>query len=282
MAFRDFNGLRRWSLELFTRLGGNESKTLGAVEFGSGADTLFAPQPIGAGRPAMISALRSRLVADNGGTAYDSGFVKAAQDNPSATARIFLTDSPDDGAYNNAHRGGGRTYVVGLRFGPAGLADPAANRLFQIAGDTGGVYYPVPDPARLQPTFNTISAAMACLPPPRTWNGRTFVRAGQTSVRTTGVSRAARRLDLVLSWAQPNNRFVLASVQALGRRNRVIADLTGRGRPRKLRARRASASTFQTLTVSKPAGTRRLRFRIFSTRVFRREPAVAQLTQRQR
>ena len=84
----------------------------------------------------------------------------------------------------------------------------------------------------------------------------------------------------MLSWAQPNNRFVVSSVQALGRRNRVLADLTGRGRPRRLRVRRAGAATFQTLTLVKPAGTRRLRFRILSTRVFRREPAIAQLTQR--
>ena len=282
MAFRDFNELRRTSLELFTRLGGNEQKTLGAVEFGSGAETVFPPQPLATARSAMIAALRARINADNGGTNYDAGFVKGAQDNPSATARIFLTDSPNEGFYRNSHRGGGRTYVVGLRLGAPGLGDPNADRLLQIANETGGAYFPVGDPAKFQPTMNAISAAAACLPPPRTFTTRVIARTGQTSVRTTGVRASASRLDLVLSWAQPNNGFVFSSVQALGRRNRVIADLSGRGRPRKLRVRRATAATFQSLVVSKPRGTRRLRFRVAATKIFRREPAISQLTERRR
>ena len=282
MAFRDFNELRRTSLELFTRLGGNEQKTLGAVEFGSGADTVFPPQPIATGRGGMVSALRARINADNGGTNYDAGFVKGFQDNPSATARIFLSDGANDGVYRNSHRRGARTYVVGLRLGAPGLSDPTANRLLQIANETGGVYFPVADPAWLQPTFNAISAAAACLPPPRTFTSRVFQRAGQTSARSAGVSATAGKLDLVLSWGQPNNGFLFSRVQALGRRNRVIADLTGRGRPRKLRFRRASGATFQSLIVSKPRGTRRIRFRVVATKIFNREPAISQLTQRPR
>jgi len=96
------------------------------------------------------------------------------------------------------------------------------------------------------------------------------------------VRASARKLDLVLSWAQPGNRFAVGSVQALGRRNRVIASLSGSGRPRKLRVRRATGATFQSLVVSRPRGARRLRFRIAATRVFSREPVVAQLTQRTR
>ncbi len=282
MAFRDFGELRRTSLELFTRLGGNERKTLGAVEFGSGADTLFAPQPIATGRRAMVSALRARINADNGGTNYDAGFLKASQDNPSATARVFLTDSAHDGLYRNAHRGGGRTYVVGLRLGAPDTGDPTAGRLLQIATETGGTYFPASDPAALQPIFNAVSAAAACLPPPRSFTTRLFTRAGQASARSARVSGSTRRVDLVLSWAQPNNGLVFSSVQALGRARRVIADLGGGVRQRKLRVRRATGPTFQVLTVAKPRGTRRIRFRIAATRVFRREPAVAQLSERVR
>ena len=282
MAFRDFHGLRRTGLELFTRLGVNERKTLGAVEFGSFAETLFSPQPIATGRGAMLAALRSRLNADNGGTNYDAGFAKGFADNPSAAARIFLTDGANDGIYRNAHRGGGRTYVLGLRLGAPSLADPAAARLQQIASETGGVYVPVPDPPGLQPAINAIGAAAACLPAPRTLGARVFSRAGQTSTRSAGVAASARKLDLVLSWAQPSSGFVFSSVQALGRRNRLIADLSGRGRPRKLRVRRATGATFQALVVDKPRGTRRIRVRVAATRVFRREPAVTQLTQRAR
>ena len=282
MAFRDFHGLRRTGLELFTRLGGNERKTLGAVEFGSFAETLFAPQQIATGRGAMVAALRSRLNADNGGTNYDGGFAKAFGDNPSAAARIFLTDSPNDGVYRNAHRGGGRTYVLGLRLGAPSLADPSAARLQQIASETGGIYFPLRDPAELQPAINAISAAAACLPAPHTLGAKVFSRAAQTSTRSARVGASARKLDLVLSWAQPNNGFVVSSAQALGRRNRVIADLSGRGRPRKLRVRRATGATFHSLVVNKPRGTRRIRVRVAATRVFRREPAVVQLSQRVR
>ena len=280
MAFRDFHELRRTSLELFSSLGVNQPKTLGAVEFGSGADTVFAPAPIAAGRRTMISALRSRIHADNGGTDYDAAFVKAAQDNPSATARIFLTDSPDEGGYRNAHRGGAKTYVVGVRLGAATITDPTASRLLQIATDTGGLYFAVLEPSILQPIFNAISAEAACLPLPRSLMSRTFTRVGQTGSRTAAVSPLAKSLDLLLSWGQPSNGVVFSRVQALGRRGRVIADLTGRGRPRKLRVRRRPGPTFQTLTVSKPRGTRRIRITVAATRVFRREPAVVQLTQR--
>lgn len=277
MAFRDFHELRRTSFELFTRLAANEAKTLGAVEFGSAADTLFAPQPIGAGRPAMIGALRARINADNGGTNYDAGFLRASGDNPSAAARIFVADGANEGAYRNAHRGGARTYVIGLRIGPS---DASAGLLQQIAAETGGVYFPAVDPANLQPTLGSISAALSCLQPPRSYTSRPFTRTGQTSARTATVGAAARKLDLVLSWAQPNNGFGFLNIQALGRRNRVIADLSGRGRPRKLRVRRASGATFQSLTVSKPRGTRKLRYRVGAVKVFSAERAITQLTQR--
>ncbi len=280
MAFRDFNELRRTGLELFMRLGGNEQRTLGAVEFGSSAGTLFSPQPIGSGRGAMVSLLRARINADNGGTDYDSGFVKASQDNPSAAARIFVTDSALDGLYRNAHRGGGRTYVVGLGLGAPLPGDATAARLLQIANETGGIYYPSVAAAQLQPTFTAISAALGCQPAPRTFTARRFTRAGQTSARTTAVSASARKLDLVLSWAEPNNAFAFSSVQALGRGNRVLADLTGRGRPKRLRVRRAKDATFQSLAVDKPRGTRRVRFRIAAVKVFRGESAIPQLTQR--
>lgn len=279
MAFRDFHGLRRTGFELFTHIGANARKTLGAVEFGSRAETLFAPQPIVTGRTAMIQALRARIRADNGGTDYDEAFLKATADNPSAQARIFLTDSPHEGIYRESHRGGAPTYVVGLRIG---AADPSAGRLQQIAAESGGLYLPAATSADLQPALGSISTAIGCLPPPRTSTSGLFTRTGQRSTRTVALASTTSRIDLVLSWTRQNNGFGFVTVEALGRRNRVIADLSGRGRPAKLRVRRALGAGFQTLTVGRPRGARKLRYRIGALRFFARERAITQLIQRAR
>ena len=43
MSATDGNELRRTGLELFVNAGSNDNKTLGAVEFGSSANTVFGP-----------------------------------------------------------------------------------------------------------------------------------------------------------------------------------------------------------------------------------------------
>jgi len=279
MSGRDRNELRRTGLEIFIKAGSNEKKTLGAVEFGSDAATVFSPRVIGGGRSGMIAALRSNIDANNGGTDYDSGFIKAFQDNRTADARIFLTDGANNGDFNNTHRGGPRTYVVGLGIGAPGT-NPDANRLQQIANETGGFYLPGVDAGTLQPTFNAITAAVSCLKAPRAFSSRLFTKAGQTSGATQRIPGSTKRADLVLNWAQPTNAFAFSAVQALGRKNKVLADLKGKGRRNKLRIKKSSGETFRAITVKKPKGTRKLRFRLKATRVTIPEKTLTQVTQR--
>ena len=102
---------------------------LGAVEFGSAgyennppaADTVFSPQPVGSGASAMRTALDTKIHADNGATDYNGAFAQSDTDNPSADARIFLTDGGHDvDTYNEAHLVHNvRTYVIGF----GGIAD---------------------------------------------------------------------------------------------------------------------------------------------------------------
>src|SRR3712207_376928 len=90
MDFNDFERLRNQGMGLF--IDTNTSKTLGAVEFGSEANSIFTPRPI-AGNEAFMKGELDRLVrADNGGTNYNAGFNQANTENPGADGRIFLTD----------------------------------------------------------------------------------------------------------------------------------------------------------------------------------------------
>ena len=207
MAGTDRNELRRTGLEIFITNSANAKKTLGAVEFGSTANTVFAPGVVGSQRSSMVSKLRQLIDADNGGTDYNSGFLKAASDNPNAQARIFLTDGADNGGFTNTHRGGPRTYVVGLSIGAAGPGQDDANRLQLIADETGGRYFPNVTAAKLQTTFNTISSAVNCLQAPKSFTSKVFTSRGQSSTKTTSLASITKSADLVLNWAQPTNKF---------------------------------------------------------------------------
>lgn len=281
MAGTDANELRRSGLELFISSAGNAKKTLGAVEFGSApAATVFAPALIGPNVKPMIAALQAKIDSDNGGTDYDPAFQKAAADNPTAQARIFLTDGANNGDYFNSHAGGPKTYVVGLGIGPASPTDPDATRLQQIATDTGGQYFPSVDAAKLQPTFNQISSAVSCLRAPRSFTSRLFTKKSQSSTAAAGLATKTKKVELALNWAQPTNKFSLSSVQALGRKNKVLASLTGKGRPKKLSYKKTTGTTFQSLSVKKPKGTRKLRFKVKAGQVLSPERTISQLTQR--
>ena len=167
------------------------STQLGAVEFGSGIDvpgiltipaaaTVFAPGAVGANAASMRSALDAAIKADNGATDYNGAFAKSDADNPSADARVFLTDGGHDvGTYNEGHLVHKvPTYVIGFGSGIAPGADQA--RLKKIAKDTHGKYFPVADTSELQAAMNSIGAALTCQTPPRQFTD--LLKQGQSKV----------------------------------------------------------------------------------------------------
>jgi hypothetical protein len=280
----DPNALRSNGLKLFIDL--NAAKTLGAVEFGSPpADTLFKPFPISAAATQMKAVLDAKILADNGGTDYDSGFIQSFLDNQNANARIFLTDGANNGAFNNTHllaaagKAPAPIYVVGLGIGgPGSSAD--ADRLQAIATQTGGRYFPDVQLVTVQTVFNSITQLLDCRPLPKTFTSKVFLSKGQKQTKSLPVSSSAKKLGLVLNWGQPTNKFKFASIRAIGKHNRVIATLNGSGKPRKLKIKKTSGPTFTALNITKPSGTHKLKVTVQASKLSTGEITVTQLTVR--
>src|SRR5664280_507991 len=161
MSSTDPNRLRVQALDLLIETPGNEGITFGALEFGGAfspgeqaTDTVFPPEAIGPNAKTMQAALNEKIKADNGLTDYNAAFAKAKADDPGAKAWIFLTDGGHDiGEYENGHRGGPPTYVIGFS---SAISGPDGERLQLIANDTGGHYYPQTDSSNLQAVVNQV------------------------------------------------------------------------------------------------------------------------------
>lgn len=246
MAASDFARNRVAGLEILISKAGNQKKQLGAIEFGSGfgsmpaATQVFAPSLIGSSAAAMRAALRDKIKGDAGATDYNGAFALAQTENPSADARIFLTDGGHNaGDYLNGHAGGPKTYVVGLGFTTATPGDPDSTRLQQIASETGGAYFPNVTTDNVAATMNRVDAALGCQQISRTFTDK-FRKKGQKRRKSLRVGRRAKSLELVLTWSSPLNRFDLKSVALKSRR----------GKKRRLKIRRIRGETFLTVRIS--------------------------------
>lgn len=262
MSGTDPEQLRRRALELLITKPGGEGRTLGAVEFGSSASSLFAPGLISQAQAEMLGAL-SALQDDDGGTDYDAGFDASTAQQPGADARIFLTDGGhNEGAYLDSHAGGPRTYVIGLDIGASG--DEKSDRLARIAAETGGAYFPLAtspgDSAstqalRLQPVFNTIDALLACRSAPDQVR-RTLTRPAEIVTAGRGRFLDRQAMEVVVSWGTPGTDIDISAVTVRSAGGRVIADLNGATRKqpkrRKLVTNTVEGATFDTLTISRP------------------------------
>lgn len=253
MAITDGNRLRVQAMDLL--IGTLPASTqLGAVEFGSegfegqpAADTIFPPEAVGANGGSMQGLLKKLIQADNGSTDYNAAFAKADSDNPTSSARIFLTDGGHNvGAYNEAHLAHNvPTYVIGFGTG-LGLAEDQA-RLEKIAKDTGGQVFQLNDSALLQPVMNNVGAALTCQTPPREFNDS--LKQGQAKTHTLAVGASTKSLQIVVSWANPLDKFTLSNLKLL-QKGKVIAAAPRPKRPAKLKVKRTLSSTFVVLKVS--------------------------------
>ena len=187
----------------------NQEKTMGAVQFGSSASTLFGPSQIGPNLGAIRGSL-NLIQADDGGTDYNDGFSQGNSDNPNANARIFLSDGAPSGTPNaNLWRTPQiPTYVVGF-----GTVDPAI--LTQIAAETGGPPpFNVTNASQLRTVAMIINARINCQTDPA--QGRkVFKEKGQA--KGFGFRPDGPTAELVISWAG-NARFKLFDVEQ-GKRN---------------------------------------------------------------
>ena len=256
MAGTDPNNLRSEGLKLIMNTPGNEGKGLGAIEFGSSADQIFAPGAIGPNRTAFSQALDQKILADNGGTDYNAAFAFAKQASPNADARLFLTDGGHNaGEYQNGHRGGPPTYTVGL--GP--IVGDDATRLKTIASETGGFYRNAQDDSDLQAAMNDVNAAINCLSKP-TRVTDTFLKKGSKTHKLT-IKSGVRSVQFALSWVNPNDKFSIGHFR-LVRNHKVV----GIAKAKRLKVRKRRGKTFETLKIS---GLRkgRLSYRVSANRL---------------
>lgn len=278
MSFTDEHRLRVQAMDLLINALSTQTQ-LGAVEFGSelfekpAADTVFPPEPVGADAAAMKSSLDSLIQADNGATDYNAAFAKADADNPTSQARIFLTDGGHDvGTYNEAHLAHNvPTYVIGFSSGLAAPEDQA--RLAKIAGDTGGVFFPLPDASALQSTMNTIESNLACQTPPREFND--LLKEGQSKTHSIPVGASTKTLQIVLSWASSLDKFKLAGLRLVAK-GKVVA--AARPKVRKLHVTKQGGQTF---LVAKVSGLEKgtLRFSVKAAKIDSGESKVKLTTQ---
>jgi hypothetical protein len=198
MAFNDSDRNRAGLMQTLAFF--NPGKTMGAVEFGSDADNLFGPFTVGPNFAAIVGSL-NLIQADNGGTDYDVAFSLANSVNPSADARIFLSDGepnfdPNPSLWQNPKI---PAYVVGF-----GSADFTI--LNQIARETGG-----PTPAFSITSQNDIlnkamiiNARINCQTDPNILT-RAFTRPNQT--KAIGFKPDGPSAQVLISWSDVGDVF---------------------------------------------------------------------------
>jgi len=280
MAITDDNRLRVQAMNLLIDTLG-KSTQLGAVEFGSGlfetpgADTLFPPEPVGPNEIAMPAALDLKIQADNGATDYNAAFAQSDADNPSADARIFLTDGGHDiGTYDEAHLvHAAPTYVIG--FGGISLPEDQA-RLKKIAADTGGAYFPLVDSSQLQSVMNSVGAALTCQTPPRLFSDE--LGKGQSKLHSVAIGASTKSIQITLTWASPLDKFKVSGLRLTGPRGLIAVASRPKKKPAKLKVTRAVSTTFTVLKVSN-LRKGRLHFAVKATSIGSGTPKVTLTTQ---
>jgi hypothetical protein len=283
--------LRSSAMQLLITKPNGLLRTLGAVEFGTSAAQLFSPSLVAFSQKTMLAAL-SGLQADGvdgeDSTDYNAAFSLASNVQSDADARIFFTDGEhNEDIYMDGHRGGPRTYVVGLGIGPGGTGNEASDQLRRIAAETGGHYFPLlrydgesveAQTKRIQPVFNAIDALLQCRTVPDQFN-RTLSPQRRRSTVITSPFVGSDALEVVISWADPNARVRLGSATVTGRGGKVVASLSGRtprrskrGAKKKQRMRKVnklqvaevSGIAYTTVKVSRPPKGSRLNLTVKS------------------
>jgi hypothetical protein len=279
MSSTDPNRLRVQAVDLLINAL-DSGTTLGAIEFGSGggtipsADPVFNPAPVGANAAAMKAALDTLIQADNGGTDYNAAFDTARAANPGAQARIFLTDGGHNvGTYNNTHLNPVApqtpTYVIGFSPGLAAPADQA--RLQQIATDTGGQYFPLPDSSSLQSVMNNIETTLTCQSAPKTFTDS--LAQGKSRQHSVNISKHSKSAQLALTWASPLDKFKITDLK-ITKGGDVVA---ARG-VRHLKVKVTKGSTFIVVKVSRLVAGK-LHFKVKATHIGSGAPKVTLTTQ---
>jgi hypothetical protein len=197
MAGNDSNNYRADLLEAIAFF--NPDRTMGAVVFGSGASNLFGPFLVGPNF-ALIQSQLNLIASTSGGTDYDAAFTQANMHNPSANARIFLSDGQPNSPPNSNLWKSPKipAYVVGF-----GTADFAV--LNQIATETGGPSpFSITNSSQLRTVGQIINARINCETDPILVE-RQFGKQGQQ--KTIAFRPDGPTSEVLLSWPDLGNQF---------------------------------------------------------------------------
>jgi hypothetical protein len=277
----DSNRLRVQAMDLLINAL-DSSTNLGAVEFGfstdpslPSADVVFPAEPVGPNAAAMKAALDTKIQADNGGTDYNSAFDTGRAANPGAAARIFLTDGGHNaGTYVNTHlnpapQAQTPTYVVGFSPGLALPEDQA--RLAQIASDTGGRYFPLPDNSALQSVMNEIETTLTCQSAPKTFTDT--LKPGKSKQHAVAIAKHSNSAQLTLTWTSPLDTFKIKGLKIVQHGDVVAA----RG-VRHLKVKITKGTTYVVVKVTKLVPGK-LHFKLTAAKVGSGAPEVTLTTQ---
>jgi hypothetical protein len=289
MAGTDPDKLRRRALQIMLSKPRNEGDVLGALEFGSEANALFAPESIKEEEvPGLIRRLRQLVDSDNGGTNYNAAFSAVADENPAAGARVFITDGGhNEGEYTGGHAGGPPTYVIGLEIGRRG---PDAQRLKRIADDTKGEYFPNVDDEELQPVLGRIDSKLNCDIGLEDYMD-VFTDDEEEEDYETDLDEGAFSSDVTVSWDDVDDDLDIEElvyeedgdeVAKIGRRRIARALKTGKGVSRgRLRVAGRTGATYETLRVT-GLGNGKLRVVVGARKLKGKSRSVTQVTQSRR
>lgn len=241
MSSNDSIRARAQIIEILAKLPENAAKQMAGLEFGTSATALFPLATIGSSLVAIQNGL-SLIQADNGGTNYNAGFTLAKSQNPTADARIFLSDGENGGTYSNGHLDPKiKTYVVAL-----GSFDPTI--LNKIVADTGGELFAVADQTEVMKVAMRLNARINCLTEPIT---RTFQFNQPTGAAASSVAVAAKKKGpkgrKVAFRAEGTTASVLVSHGTTGS---VIRPLAFRQGKRRLRGSVSVGSNYQLVNLS--------------------------------
>jgi hypothetical protein len=245
----------------------NPDKEMGAVEFGSDAVPLFLANPIGPNLGVIKSALNA-VQADNGGTDYDQGFTVANAQNPTANARVFLSDgepnsAPDPNLWKSPNI---KSYVVGF-----GTVDPAV--LNQIAADTGGpAPFNVTNTAQLRTVAAIINARINCEPDPIQITKT--LKSGQVK----GLSFAAdgNTAQIVTSWTPGSKIQVFGFTQGGGGHSSAIAQ-SAKKRGGNIKAKQSRGASYTVINLSH-VHKGRVRFKIKAKKAIGKVPVTTAIS----
>ncbi len=161
--------------------------------------------------------------------------------------------------------------MIGFSAGVGAPEDQA--RLQQIASDTGGRYFPLPDSSALQSVMDEIEATLTCQSAPKTFTDS--LAQGKSTPHTVTIAPGSRSAQLALSWTSPLDQFTISGLKIVSK-GKTVAVAARKVRKLKLTTKRGT--TFVVVKVTHLVRGK-LRFKVKAAKIGSGQPKVSLTTQ---